>query len=453
MTISARLLVGALLSIPAPLVSQSTASPLAGVWVSDGYGNVFEIRDDTMRTFQVTTLSCLPSFTAKVVPAPPGALGAFRLLDAPVTFLVLRGSGPNQGRIHANGAASDMIVRRVDRKPAVCDHDAPNTPHSNFDVFATTWSEHYPFFALKGADWPAIVAANRAKVTDSTTPDQLFQIFEGMITPFHDAHTGISAEKIAQRYSGSRRTAGWVEPANRDKAFALVGAHLAGPLKPFCQGQLEFGMLGSDIGYLRIRGFGRYHPDGSFESGLTALEAALDTVFADAGHWRGFVIDVRINGGGADPYGLAIAARLTDQAYIAYSKQARNDPADPTKWTAPQISTVKPSARPGFKGPVAELIGIQSVSAAETITQALMPRKPKVIRVGEHTQGVFSDVLGRQLPNGWRFWLPNERFVTGDKTYDGPGIPADVEILSFTAEGLQSGRDAGVERAVAILRR
>ena len=74
-----------------------------------------------------------------------------------------------------------------------------------------------------------------------------------------------------------------------------------------------------------------------------------------------------------------------------------------------------------------ELIGIDSVSAAETFTMALMGRSPRVTRIGEHTQGVFSDVLVRQLPNGWRFGLPNERFLTEDGVaFDGPGIPPHV---------------------------
>jgi C-terminal processing protease CtpA/Prc len=112
---------------------------------------------------------------------------------------------------------------------------------------------------------------------------------------------------------------------------------------------------------------------------------------------------------------------------------------------------VRPSKRPGFAGPVVELIGIDSVSAAETFTQALLLRRPAVIRIGENTQGVFSDVLVRSLPNGWRFGLPNERFVTEGRSYDGPGIAPDVPVSSFTPEGLASGRDAGIEAALARL--
>ena len=75
-----------------------------------------------------------------------------------------------------------------------------------------------------------------------------------------------------------------------------------------------------------------------------------------------------------------------------------------------------------------------------------------MIRVGERTQGVFSDVLGRTLPNGWSFGLANERFVTNGKSYDNIGIMPDVEVESFTPAARATGRDAGVERAISILR-
>jgi C-terminal processing protease CtpA/Prc len=74
-----------------------------------------------------------------------------------------------------------------------------------------------------------------------------------------------------------------------------------------------------------------------------------------------------------------------------------------------------------------------------------------VIRVGEPTQGVFSDVLSRRLPNGWRFGLPNERFVTDGRSYDGPGIAPDSLVPVFAQADLAAGRDRAVEAAMAIL--
>jgi C-terminal processing protease CtpA/Prc len=74
-----------------------------------------------------------------------------------------------------------------------------------------------------------------------------------------------------------------------------------------------------------------------------------------------------------------------------------------------------------------------------------------VTRIGQNTQGVFSDVLGRRLPNGWRFGLPNERFVTNGKSYDGPGIPPTIAVPVFSPADLESGRDSAIEKALEVL--
>jgi len=428
----------------------SKGPSLSGVWATEGYGMIAEITGDTaLRVFEVTRLSCIPSFEARAITRANGALAAFRLARAPVTLVVFADPNPDQARLHMNSAASDIVIRRIDRKPATCDRPAENTPISNFDIFAATWAEQYGFFNLKKADWSKIVGAARSRVTDKTPPAELFDILSGMIARFEDAHTSIRAADINRRFSGFR--GGRLDNSDETRAYALADGYLQAPIHAFCEGQVEFGMLPNSIAYLRLRNFGGYHADGSFESGLAALEAALDTIFAATSRWKGMVIDVRINDGGADPYGLAIAARLASRDYAAYSKQARFDPTDPRRWTPAQPSLVKPSSRPGFRGPVVELIGRHSVSAAETFTQALLERTPKVIRVGENTQGVFSDVLGRQLPNGWRFGLPNERFVTRGKSYDGRGISPDVALAPISKEELNGNVDRGLVKAIVIL--
>lgn len=83
---------------------------------------------------------------------------------------------------------------------------------------------------------------------------------------------------------------------------------------------------------------------------------------------------------------------------------------------------------------------------------ALMGRAPRVTRIGANTQGVFSDMLWRSLPNGWRFGLPNERFLTADgRSFDGPGISPDIPTPVFPPEELDSGVDSALEKALEIL--
>jgi C-terminal processing protease CtpA/Prc len=172
----------------------------------------------------------------------------------------------------------------------------------------------------------------------------------------------------------------------------------------------------------------------------------------DARGVKGLIIDLRINRGGADPYGIQVAGRLTDEPYVAFVKRARNDAQDPESWTVPQPSTVRVSAGPRFLGMVVELIGPDTVSGGETFTMALMGRKPHVVRIGENTQGVYSDVLERSLPNGWRFGLPNEVYLTEQGThFEASGVPPDTRVPVFPESDLAAGRDGALETAIETL--
>lgn len=430
----------------------TSSSSLDGVWTADGYGTVYEIAADTLTRFEVTTVSCLLRDRFRATALPNGARGAFARLGGGEAFAILPGARPTAARVHLDWAASEQIIHRVGRKPAVCDTPTPNGPLTNFDIFAQTWAEQYPFFADHGVDWDAVVRTARRRVNDTTPPDELYTILVGMIAPLEDAHSFLRARAIGRSFDVLRKSPSSVTAgAEADQASGLVVRYLTTPLQAFCNGQVEFGMLAPDVGYLRIHSFASYTTDGGYATGLAALEAALDTVFVHAGSWKGLVIDVRQNGGGADPYGIAIARRLTAVPYTAYAKQARSDPADVSRWTTAQPTVVRPTSQPKFLGPVMELIGIQSTSAAETFTQALLNRPRPVTRLGEPTQGVFSDVLVRHLPNGWTFGLPNERFVTDGRSYDRTGIVPDVAVASFTPAARATGRDAAVEKALTIL--
>ena len=81
-----------------------------------------------------------------------------------------------------------------------------------------------------------------------------------------------------------------------------------------------------------------------------------------------------------------------------------------------------------------------------------LDRQPHSIPFGANTQGAFSDVLIRRLPNGWTFGLPNEIYVTKDgKAVDGQGVPPDIEVPNFTAEDLRNGRDTALDKALELL--
>lgn len=438
----------------------AAAQPLDGFWRSQGYGLVYQFQGGTLKAFEVTSRTCLPGFTAK------SDLGGatFRTADNDV-FVIRPGGDHNHRLLHEDGSASDIRIDRVPRLPSPCDRPTADTPLDNFDVFAQTWAENYISFDLKHADWNQIVAAARKRVTAQTSPAGLFDILQSMIQPFGDAHTFLEAPQLKRRFHGYRAGTDrvikdMVGETNSDE-FRTTGvpkllavtdrAYLHGPLRKFCNNQLQFGKTDDETGYLRILSFNGY-ARGGFAPGAAALETTLDEIFRDTS-LKALVIDVCINFGGADPYGLQIASRLATGEYLAYTKYARASPGSADPWTPGDPSMVRPSPRPGFRGPVVELTGPLTISAGETFTQALMGRTPRVTRLGENTQGVFSDVLVRRLPNGWIFGLPNEVYRTPDgKAFDGPGIPPDIAIPVFAPADIAAGADPALARAVAILR-
>ena len=447
---------------------QRATESLDGLWLTDGYGELIEVQGDNLRAYEITTLSCIPSAKAtRRTEASTVREIVFAGEDS--TLRIFPGSSPDTRWLHEDGSVSNILLRRTDSRPQLCDQPPADTPLANYQVFWETFSEHYPFFALRQMNWLAVDQKFRPQVTPETKPEELFRILSAMIKPLHDAHTSIRAKSIQQRFHGYRTAADPMQKKNAARIAEIIETkYLSEGLRDFCNKQLQFGLLRSSpkasasdsrdnprtgaVGYLRIHSFNGYSNDREFVKQVEVLETALDNIFADSAKLTGLVIDVRTNGGGSGVFGISIASRLATQEYLAYSKVTRNDIRDADRRTPPQPVMVHVSQRPGFRGPVVLLTSADSVSAAETFTMALLDRLPHVTRMGASTQGVFSDVLGRSLPNGWTFGLPNEIYLTKDgKAFDGPGVPPDVELPIFPAEDLANDRDSALDKVLEFL--
>jgi hypothetical protein len=442
---------------------QHSETSLEGLWLSEGYGTLAEISSTTVTFYEITAISCLPS-SDEVVEATREADGSWRLTFGHGAAGTLTPESESTARLQPIGTASYRTFRRVAERPAVCEQSIQNTPLTNFDVFWTTYKEHYPFFELKDIDWDAVRAEVRPQITKATRPEELFDLLAEMITPLKDVHTSISAKSPERYFQGFRpdpELAGvtsvaeaWTQLQSRfDRALEIIESkYIEGELQSFCQDHLRFGQLAGGLVYVWLDQESGYTDRPGFAAQLETFEEALDSIFTESGEARGLILDVRKNFGGSDILSLALASRLTEVHYLAYVKVARLDPDDPDRRTPPQERFVRAGTRPGFRGPVVQLIGPYTVSAGETLTQALMGRKPLIQRVGENTQGVFSDVMGRRLPNGWQLGLPNELFLTSDgSSFDGPGIPPDEWVPVFRADDLDAGLDPALEKAIELL--
>ncbi|WP_055524632.1 S41 family peptidase [Streptomyces graminilatus] len=423
-----------------------------GIWRMDGYGTVLSIRNGTVQEYQTTAVSCLKGDVAQRT-----GPGTYTTPDGTVLTVRVQGDR-DRASMRADSSVGDRNLRRIPELPDACTRPAPESPLDAFDVFWQSFEENYPFFAAKGIDWHAVRDQYRPKVHAKTTRDELFAVFSEMVKPLHDAHVAV---QDGDRVFAQVRP-GTVLPTQeldtKVKKF-IVARDLkdARNLQDFANGRITYADLPGGQGYVRISGFGGYVAGGApYAAQLAELGKALDTILSQERTQRlkGLIIDLRINGGGSDALGIHIAERLTGTPYLAYSKRARNDPADPTRHTRPEPVYVTPAQGPRYTGPVAVLTGGSTVSAGETFTQALMDRRGRTVRIGQPTQGVFSDVMQRMLPNDMSAWLPNEEFLTRlGRTFDGPGIPPHLTEPVFTEEEFDKNRDSAFDRALNVLRK
>jgi hypothetical protein len=437
----------------APAVATPGKPSTDGLWRMDGYGTVLSLDGDTFQEFQTTSVSCLKGDTARRT-----APGTYATADG-ATLTVRPGPGRNRATLNADHSVGHRTLRRIKELPADCTRPTPEDPRTAFDVFWHSFAENYPFFAAKGIDWQATRDRYRPQVDQDTTREELFAVFSDMVRPLYDAHVAVQdGDRVfAQVRPGTEMPT----EAMDTKVKEFIGErHLKGApyRQDFANGRITYADLpgGTDQGYLRISGFGGYTPeDAPYAAHLAELDKTLDTILTKdrTQRLKGLIIDLRINGGGSDALGIHIAERLTDKPYVAYAKRARNHPTDPGRHTRPEPIRVVPADGPRHTGPIAVLTGGSTVSAGETFTQALIDRPGGTVRIGQSTQGVFSDVMERKLPDGMTAILPNEEFLNrSGHTYDGTGIPPHLTEPVFTKEEFAKMRDSAFDRAVSVLR-
>lgn len=194
------------------------------------------------------------------------------------------------------------------------------------------------------------------------------------------------------------------------------------------------------------------HSFGSDEV-VRRFEEAYDKVLAA----KGLVLDLRDNGGGSSDVGYAILKRLIDkpvershwktrQYLPAFRAWGRKE-----QWYEGTHGTIEPFEGERYRGPVAVLTGPVTASAAEDFVVAFQTSgRGKV--VGQRTLGSTGQPLHLELPGGggarictkWDTYPDGREFV-------GIGCIPDVEIIPTRAD-IAAGRDAVLEKAVALLR-
>jgi len=471
----------ALLLLPILLLScngndTSEANSLDGVWESVGYGRLVKIVDGQYVMAEVTKISCIP------------------ILDGDISDFGEALYVKNDTLTLEDGI-NYYYFTRVEDAPAICKKDSPerteaeqkaNDPEYNFEVLWHTFDEHYAYFELRKIDWDSMYAHYRPKVNENTTPVELFGIMDEMLNAFNDGHIGLDVPdeiyEQAAANSEEEEEASQDPPVKRLRKY-LVAKAVAEKYIPkgtaIKNNNLRWGILDGNVGYVQLNqmmGLADYGVSDTlsyrdywmayFEKGEESLDStsdelegfndSLDQLMAGLDETDALIIDVRFNGGGKDEVGMEFLARVNGEEKVTFTKKGRmGDGYTPT------IKVVQPAVENPYEKPVFLLISTESASATEIMTLSSLSLE-NITRIGSRTEGVFSDILDRVLPNEWTFGLSSEVYETLDgKNYEGPGIPPDIELgyprdtqlfLKEVMQSLEDGDDAAIEKALELIK-
>lgn len=135
------------------------------------------------------------------------------------------------------------------------------------------------------------------------------------------------------------------------------------------------------------------------------------------------IIDIRFNTGGYDVVSLEILKHFINQETQLYSKKEKLL----NGFTEAQNFSILPAEKT-YNKPVFLLTSHQTASAPEILALGSMAVK-NITRVGFNTEGIFSDILEKKLPNGWTLNISNQVYQNSEGIcYENLGIPPNKEI-------------------------
>ncbi|PIB31456.1 hypothetical protein BFP75_01530 [Maribacter sp. 4G9] len=333
-------------------------------------------------------------------------------------------------------------------------------PEKIFETLWQTFEDNYAFFELRNVDWKSSYEKYRAKVDSTTKEDSLFSILSQMLAPFNDDHINLIIPGIKE-FTAEKPSPflnEFPEKSSRDSLWHVVDKTLYDyhfeamqSIGPEFRGlKLFYFSKSKNYGYIRIgRCFVSDATSDDMEKDAELAGKLLDSVLKTMHNSKAIILDVRTNIGGNDEFAYAIAGRFVKKKIHGHSKQTRITGTD--NYTPLEKWYIEPTASKPYKKPLILLTNDQTASAGDVFAM-IMRELPQVTIVGERTLGIYSDMYGFTLPNGWLVSLSNQRYYsTKMESYEGVGTPVDFRV-SNTKCDLIKMEDPVVKKAMEVLK-
>jgi len=396
-----------------------------GYWEMVGYGRVISMKGDKIKVYDVNEMSCVNQVKIRL-----HEIG--EISDVTENTLTIQ-SGINV-----------YTFNRIDALPELCGQNKSkkNDPLYNFDSMWYTFKENYCYFEERDIDWDAYYKKYRSQLNAQTDDVELYKVMDEMLKSIGDDHIGFEGpKKVVKAYREKYPPAG--DAARRGKFLKIlnlsekIADQYCEDHRVYNNGLVRWGMLQDDVAYVQINAmmamadYGIPQSDEFVDFWKSYLKTAakkerqdldeiagakkvIEKILAelDAEH---YVVDLRFNPGGKDEVALEFINHLTDSRSKTFSKKTRLGDG----YTEETDFYFEP-AESNFTGDVYLLLSYETSSAAEIFSMSSLAA-PNFTRIGGRTNGIFSDVLEKQLtPDG--------------SNYENKGIGVDYD-LDYPADG------------------
>lgn len=304
-----------------------------------------------------------------------------------------------------------------------------NTPTNNFELLWKEVNNRYTYFEYKNIDWNESYQKYKARVNDSMSDEELFDVLAEMLNDLKDGHTNLISD-----FDVSRNWSWYLDyPQNYNESIVernYLGKdyQITGPFKNK--------LLSGEIAYVQYASFMSI-------ADSTHLDLLMDR-YASA---KGMIIDIRNNTGGAVAMVNMLTSRfVTKDQTLGYERYKRSAKAnDFTDYFPFYIK----KASKTFQKPVIILTNRQVYSAANMFA-SVMSELENVTLVGDQTGGGGGAPFSGELLNGWKYRFSGTQFLNLKKEHVEKGVTPDI-FVSLRPEDEAQGKDTMIDYATGYL--
>jgi hypothetical protein len=411
----------------------SNSNDISGIWTQVGYGRLIEIQDSSYIYYNTSESSCLPLAEGELK-------DRFTVVKLDKDTLILN-----------PGGIVDYQFHRTQELPRICSNDKQvfdNNPVVNFEEFWNTFNNNYAFFEERDIDWDKIYQQYHPRVDSIQSDRELYKLLDEISQKFQDGHIKLDVPD-SLRIKTSKSPTNKPVYSKTQIQSDILDKYLLSP-KEYNSGVLKWGTIRkNDIGYIQItdmNGFSNYVPNQNmnsenfeslyeqrasensalqqFRDEIDGVDYIMPKVLEDLQGKKSIVIDIRFNGGGYETVALKLLSYFIPEQRHILSICAKTKMGH----TRIQDYLLQPNEN-YYKGKIYLLTSGATASAAEIFVLGAKSYPEKITRIGSSTNGIFSEILWKKLPNNWEYSLSNEIYTDpSGNSFEIKGVFVDINM-------------------------